>query len=114
MLTIGMKDNLNQPGDQRRRGVNRRDNGKPGLHQPPLPGRSLSSSFTSRWLCWHSAKPSSLAKLIAWSARASTAGVDVIALNRRGEILLLAEGRQHFSHARRQIGAAKGSAASPQ
>ena len=32
----------------------------------------------------------------------------MIALNRRGKVLLLAEGRQHLAHARRQIGGGKG------
>lgn len=37
MLTIGMEDHLYQFRNQRRLSrMNRRDNGKPGLHQPPL------------------------------------------------------------------------------
>ena len=37
MLAVGMQDNIDKPGDQRRkRGMNRGDHREAGLHQPPL------------------------------------------------------------------------------
>jgi hypothetical protein len=110
MLAVGMQDNIDKPGDQRRkRGMNRGDHRKAGLHQPPLFRKVAELQLHQTMAVLAQSEAVFAGKAYRPSVRQRRQqGVDVIALNRRGEILLLAEGRQHFSHPGGRYGAAKG------
>ena len=102
--------NIDKPGDQRRkRGMNRGDHRKAGLHQPPLFREVAELQLHQPMAVLAQGEAVFAGKAYRLSVRQRRQqGVDVIALNRRGEILLLAERCQHFSHPRRQIGRGKG------